>query len=66
MSKANIIASSAGVKLGKIVTINEMGYVTIPPRDITMYEGSKAMTQFYKTAMTVSASVTLKIEIIND
>ena len=64
MDKANIMASSAGVKLGKIISISESGYVSIP-RNLA-YEGSKSMmTEFYRTELTISASVTLKIEIIN-
>lgn len=64
MDKADIMASAAGVKIGKIISIGETGYVSIP-RNIA-YESSKSMmTEFYRTALTVSTFVTLKIEIIN-
>jgi len=65
LEKAQVIANAAKVRLGRIISISEVGYTSIPRTGIALAEAGKG-TQFYRAELGITASVTLVIEIIQD
>ena len=63
--KALVIAKALNATLGAVLEVTEKSYLTyIPIRGAVFKAAEKVSTEIYETKATISASVTLKVELV--